>query len=700
MTSHNVPASRETAQKCGVPFGFVFHPFAELEDDEDGPGYAELQRDSMTGQVDEATALVAVLAAEGISTATANSEMLGAFGCVTSVSQMYYSPVDGRGIRRDRMEKPELHLGTVEFPTTPMYQQRPPQIPHYLFAIDVSSLSMAKAVGTVIAGIRTALDALVEKEGQDVKVAFVTFDNTMNFYTIRKGNSPFILTVPDVSDAFVPVTSEFCVSLKENKEEIDALLDALFTMFTRDRRPPQCAAGAAAKAAALALAPTGGRVFLFTAVMPSIGEGMLEARDVAAKDKEKDVELMQPSQKSEFFTNLAADAAVKGVCFDLFTFAEGEMDLATFSVLAKVTGGELFSYSNFHAVTHGEKVRREVHHAITREKGTECVMRVRVSTGFTVAGHFGCFFQPNPNDVILAGMDRDKAVAVELANEGKVNEMSMAYVQVALLYTNAKGERKLRVFNLAVYATDDISNVFKCADLDTVVAFLAKKAAAAIVEKPIPRIREALLDRCVEALLAYRRDVTQASSLGQLVLPETLKHLLIFTIGLIKSSAFRKDASVSADERTASSLHLLASPTYSITLSSYPMLYPVTHLQEKVGNIDANTRLTCMPLPVALMQEKLNSEGVYLLNTGDFLILFVGCRASAVWTHDVFGVETVQNMESLHLSLPSESDEHQSDLAKRLGRVVARLQAESARHTAKYPQVVVARQSDPSVKRW
>lgn len=95
--------------------------------------------------------------------------------------------------------------------------------------------------------------------------------------------------------------------------------------------------------------------------------------------------------------------------------------------------------------------------------------------GFTIDEQFGNFYMRNSTDVELAGIDSDKAIAFTLRHDGKVDE-GEAHLQCALLYTTANGHRRVRIHNIRVPVTSNISNLFKQADLDTSMNVLAKQS--------------------------------------------------------------------------------------------------------------------------------------------------------------------------------------------------------------------------------
>ena len=168
------------------------------------------------------------------------------------------------------------------------------------------------------------------------------------------------------------------------------------------------------------------------------------------------------------------------------------------------------------------------------------VIFTRLGIGLRIADHFGSFFQRNVTDLEFGTMDADKAVAARIKHEGKLDEKVDAHFQCAVLYTSATGQRRVRVHNLAVPVTSLLANVFRFADMDTTIAYVAKdgkrsstssrsRAATEILPlraavtqaatKPLRSVREHLTDTCVKALLAYRKHCASSTSPAQVRIP-------------------------------------------------------------------------------------------------------------------------------------------------------------------------------------
>lgn len=67
------------------------------------------------------------------------------------------------------------------------------------------------------------------------------------------------------------------------------------------------------------------------------------------------------------------------------------IDLASFSVLASRTGGDLYFYPGFDLEQHSEKIHYELFRILTRTQGMEVVMKLRTSSGFSAIEYMGGF---------------------------------------------------------------------------------------------------------------------------------------------------------------------------------------------------------------------------------------------------------------------------------------------------------------------
>jgi protein transport protein SEC24 len=91
--------------------------------------------------------------------------------------------------------------------------------------------------------------------------------------------------------------------------------------------------------------------------------------------------------------------------------------------------------------------------------------------------------------------------------------------------------------------------------------------------------KEAINKAAADALLAYRTHCASASASGQLILPEALKLLPLYTLALSKAPVFRADSR--PDARAAAMWRLLSLPAHKAVPLLYARMLPLHNLLER-----------------------------------------------------------------------------------------------------------------------
>jgi protein transport protein SEC24 len=578
-------------------------------------------------------------------------------GGVNDTARDYFCPTAPDGRRADADERPELCRGSVEYEAGEAYMVRPPMAPAYLFLIDASQAAVASGLtASACDAAKRVLGAL--GGGERARAAVATFDTAPHFYRLRApGAPPHMLIVADAAAPHAPArgggnAGGLLVNTSERRGDLEALLDAIPGLFASARAggagPP--ALGAALKAAAECLAQCGGRVLAFASGLPESGWGALAPRPPTA-DAEAP-KACAPADKT--YPRLAAEAAEYQVSFDLFLAPSAPgapCDAASLGVLCSGTGGALYHYPCFTPALDFAQLHNDLAWDVSRPAGLEAVARLRASTGLSVVDYCGAFAKRTPTDVDLPHIDCDKALGVTLRLEERLSDGGEAVLQFAMLYTTAGGARRIRVHTLALPVVGALAALFRAADLDAVLAMGARRAARELLRggaSPSPAaLRERATSDAVTVLHAYRRYCASNSSAGQLILPEALKLLPLYTLGLMKSPGLRPDAP--PDERVAWALRTLAAPAHAAVPAVYPRLFDVAALPEPPPDGDDDEgggSGMALPGTAWVSSERLAPEGVVLLENGHDAFVHVGPAAPPGLLAALFGTPGGEGVSS------------------------------------------------------
>ncbi|VAI29058.1 unnamed protein product [Triticum turgidum subsp. durum] len=258
-------------------------------------------------------------------------------------------------------------------------------------------------------------------------VGIATFNSTIHFYSLKRAQQqPLMLIVPDIQDVYTPLHMDLILPVSGCRDSLEQLLESIPSMF-ENNRVADSAFGAAMKAGFLAMKPTGGKLLVFQSVLPSVGTGSLSAREtegrsnISSGDKEAH-KLLQPVDKT--LKTMALEFAEYQVCVDVFLTTQSYTDVASISVVPSTTGGWVYYYFPFSALSDPAKLFNDLRWNITRPQGFEAVMRVRCSQGLQVQDYSGNFCKRVPTDIDLPAIDSDKTIMVSFKHDDKFQENS------------------------------------------------------------------------------------------------------------------------------------------------------------------------------------------------------------------------------------------------------------------------------------
>uniref|UniRef100_A0A3P9LR50 SEC24 homolog C, COPII coat complex component n=1 Tax=Oryzias latipes TaxID=8090 RepID=A0A3P9LR50_ORYLA len=678
-TAYNMPCTADMAKQSQVPLAAVIKPLAILPPDETPPYLV----DHGEGGPIRCNRCKAYMCPYMQFIEGGRRFQCSFCSCVTEVPPHYFQHLDHTGRRVDCYDRPELSLGSYEFLATVDYckNNKIPQPPAYIFLIDVSYNAVKSGLVSIICQeLKSLLDHLPRENPEMdsvIRVGFVTYNKVLHFYNVKSSLAqPQMLVVSDMSDMFVPLLDGFLVNVNDSRQVIESLLDQIPEMFA-DTRETETVFGPVIQAGleALKAADCAGKLFVFHTSLPiAEAPGKLKNREdkkLIGTDKEKS--LFQP--QAGFYNNLAKECVTQGCCVDLFLFPNQYVDVATLGVVPVSTGGSIYKYTYFQAESDQERFLNDLRRDVQKPVGFDAVMRVRTSTGIRATDFFGSFFMNNTTDVELAGLDCDKAITVEFKHDDKLSEETGALMQCAVLYTSCSGQRRLRIHNMAVNCCSQLADLYRNCETDTIINFLSKYAFRGVLNNPTKAVRDTLINQCAQILACYRKNCASPSSAGQLILPECMKLLPVYLNCVLKSDVLLPGADVSLDDRAYLRQLISCMDVAETHVFFYPRLLPLVKLESGA-----------LPVAVRDSEERLSKGGVYLLETGLHLFLWVGASVQQELLLNIFGTPSFGQIDSSMTSLPV----LENPISQRLREIIDSFRAQRSR----YMKLILVKQED------
>ncbi|KAG9754457.1 Sec23/Sec24 family protein, partial [Aureobasidium melanogenum] len=653
LTLNNIPTSNEALQTTGLPLGLVLQPLAPLQDGEQPVPVLDF------GDVGPPRCRRCRTYINPFMSFRSGGNKFVCNLCThpNDVPSEYFAPTDPTGIRVDRAQRPELMLGTVDFLVPKEYWTRDPVPLQWLFVIDVSLEASSR--GFLDAMCKGILHALYAEDGTNnvpagVKVGFVTFDREVQFYNLSPGlEQAQMIVMPDIEDPFVPLSQGLFVNPQASKPAITSLLGRIPDMFS-SVKSPELALLPAVNAALAALKSTGGKIMCSVSSLPTFGPGRLFPRD-KNEGRDTDAEKKLYTTEHPGWRSTAAKMVEAGVGIDFFMAAPsgGYLDIATIGHCCAVSGGETYYYPNFHSPRDDLRLAKEIKHTVTRETGFQALMKVRCSNGLQLSSYHGNFTQHTFGaDLEFGAIDADKAITVMFSYDGKLDAKLDAHFQSALLYTTATGERRVRCTNTVASVSESALEAMKFVDQDAVVSVISKEAASRVSERTLTEIRNSLSEKTIDILAGYRKNFSGSHPPGQLVLPENLKELGMYMLGLIKSRAFKGGREPS--DRRIHDMRLIGSMgPMELSLYLYPRIIAIHNLEQTDGFADENGRLR-MPAAIRASFGQIEEGGAYLVDNGQVCLLWLHSQVSPNLLEDLYGqgYNELKHLDPFSSSLP------------------------------------------------
>lgn len=568
----------------------------------------------------------------------------------------------------------------------------------YAFLIDVSITAISS--GMVATAARTILETLDRLPNEDsrTKVALIAVDTSLHFFCLPVGATEAeMLVVSDLDDVFLPKPNDILINLSECRAGVDALLGRLGEMF-KDNTNTGSALGAGLQAAYKLISPIGGKILTLTATLPSVGPGALKVReDPKLLGTAKESSLLGAA--STFYKTFPIDCSRSQVSVDMFLFSSAYTDVATLSCLPRYTGGQTYFYPGFHAARSEDalKFAHEFAEVMASPISYEAVLRLRCTKGLRATGFHGNFFVRSTDLLALPAVPLDQSYAIECEIEETINAPFVVF-QSVVLHSTSYGERRIRVVNLALPTTSSMSEVYSSADQTAIVTLLANKAVERSIHARLEDARDALMNKVVDIFSTYKSTMTSAGSGAspQLSIASNMALLPLMVLGLLKHVGIRSSSQIPSDLRAYAQALLTTLPTQLLLPYLHPNFYCLHNMPPEAGTkADEGKGAVVLPSKLNLSSERLERHGLYLLEDGQSMFLWVGRDAVPQLCLDVFDVPNYAAIRGGKATLPRSDN----SMNQRVNAIVERVRT-SRRGPYRPHLYIVKEDGEPSLRLW
>jgi len=652
--------------------------------------------------------------------------------------------LDAQNRRRDSEQRPELSSGVVEWVAPSEYMVRPPQAPSFFFVIDVSASAVRSGMlGAVSKAIAKSLDDL--PGGQRTKVGFITFDTAVHYYSLKPGSSQAqMMVVGDLKELFVPAPDHLLATLHDSRDAVNHFLENLPDMFQRDDMTQECCLGPALKAAFTITKSIGGKMSIFQAGPPTLGEGAVRMREnPRLLGTPEEVNLLKPDVA--WYRDTALEFSRAQIAVDLFVFPNQYVDSSSLAELPRLTAGQFFGFPRFDPTMDSDKLESLLYRRLTQPTAFETVLRIRCSKGMKIRKFYGNFNIRGTDLLALPNCNADSVFAFDLdhdvSGQNHSQSPSAVTIQSALLYTTSDGERRIRVATQALPLTARPSEILESADAEAVATLLTKQALEAGIKSNLDHARNRLIQSCVDIIRSAKEGrngggvgVRPSSSYGPpgggpardsgiadtVAIPENLRLLPLYVLALLKNVALRGGTDVHPDERIAAR-SLLNSLFVKETIGFvHPRLFAVHDLDRSEPGVGMPAVLVVgedgeekdernddddgsvvgresirLPKAVGLTADSLSSEGIYVLDNGIDTYIWVGRASDPAATIALFGTESLENSDMSEIKLNTTGN----DLASRLSTILHALHEDSiCVSNPVSPKIFIVREGDAGME--
>lgn len=266
-------------------------------------------------------------------------------------------------------------------------------------------------------------------------------------------------------------------------------------------------------------------------------------------------------------------------------------------------------------------------------------------SGLRMTSFNGNFFVRSTDLLSLASVPVDQTYTMEIVLEENLTVPFVVF-QTGVLHTSCFGERRIRVVTIAIPTTSSISEVYASVDQNALATILCQRAVERSISHKLEDARDAVTNKLIDIMTAYRNAMTAggAGAASQLAIADNMKMLPVLMLGLLKNTAIRASSTIPSDLRAYAQALLTSLPPQMIIPYIHPNFYALVDMAPEAGTVGEHGII--MPVPMPLTSERLVRHGLFMMEDGQSIFLWLGRDAVPQLVQDVFGVERYDQLQS------------------------------------------------------
>lgn len=665
-TLNAMPKNNNLLKKSKLPLAIVVRPYQHLQDSIDPPPLTE---DGVVVRCRRCRGYM-----NPFVTMTEQGRRWRCNFCrlANDIPMQYNQSYDGN--QTNQYERNEVRYGVMEFLAPKEYSVRQPPPSTYTFILDVSQNAIRNGLlATTTRTILESLEFLPNHDGR-TRISILCVDNAIHYFKIpndEDGEQNIqMMDVSDIEEPFLPRPNSMIVSLNSCKKNIENLLNKIPEIFQYNVMN-KFALGPSLKSAFNLIKGSGGKIIVVSSTLANVGIGKLQKRnDQGVVNTPKESAQLLSCQDG-FYKSFPIDCSKAQVTVDMFLASEEYMDVATLSNLGRYTGGQTHFYPGFSATNFSDvtKFTKEFSKHLSMDLCMETVMRARGSMGIRTTGFYGHFFNRSSDLCAFSTMPRDQSYVMEMSLDENLTT-DYCYLQIAVLLSLNTSQRRIRVITMAIPTTESLTEVYASADQLAITNVFAQRAIAKAWSTSLQDARD-LINRGVQDILGtYKKEIVVSNTAGgaPLRLCANLRMFPLLMHALTKHTALRAGV-LPSDHRAAALNFLESAPMPYFIKNVYSRVYSLHDMIDEAGLPDENGSIV-LPEPINSTSSLLERYGLYLIDNGTELFLWVGGDAVNELVQDVFGTSDIFQIPIGKNELPVVQD---SEFNERIRNIISKV---------------------------